>query len=95
MAKKRFQAVAVTYQSGPRAKDLRTVIVEDVRTSVVLLPTGSLDVVRAKLLCGSQCATEFWHDQLGTSGDTFIVSADQVVAQREIRVSTIAKHKHG
>jgi hypothetical protein len=85
---------AITYRTGTKARDLRTVIVDDVRKSVVLLPTGSLDVVTAKLLCGSQCATPFWHEQLGISGADFAVTANQVVARRPITVATIAKHNH-
>jgi hypothetical protein len=85
---------AITYQSGPHKRDLRTVIVEDVRSSVVLLPTGSLDVVMAKLLHGTACRHEFWDEQLGTSGDDFAVAAEQVVARRPITVAAIAKHQH-
>lgn len=85
---------AITYRSGSKARDLRTVIVRDVRSTVLLLPSGSLDVITAKLLCGSSCATDFWHQQLGTSGDDFIVHAAQVVARRPITVATIAKHTH-
>jgi hypothetical protein len=42
----------------------------------------------------AQCATPFWHEQLGTSGADFAVTADQVVATRPITVAAIAKHSH-
>jgi hypothetical protein len=38
-------ATAVTYRTSERARDLRTVIVDDDRTSAILLPAGSLEVV--------------------------------------------------
>ena len=89
--------VALTYQSGPKARDLRTVICEDVRTSVMLLPTGSLDVITAKLLHGTACRHVWWSEQLGTDpdDDTFIVPAAQVVAQREMNVAVKAHHRKG
>ena len=89
---------AITYQSGPRAKDLRTVIVEDIRTSVVLLPTGSLDVVQAKLLHGTACRHEFWAAELGTDPDSdeFAIPASALRQQREIGVAVKVKtHKGG
>lgn len=84
---------AITYRTGTRARDLRTVICSDVRESVVLLPTGSLDVVTAKLLEGTSSRHEFWAEQLGTdpSDHTFICPADQVVAKRPINIAVIVK----
>ena len=88
-------ATALTYQSGPRKNDLRTVVVEDVRRAVVLLPTGTFDVLSAKLLHGTSCAHSFWAEQLGTDPDSddFVVPADSVRAQREIQISVKARHK--
>jgi hypothetical protein len=90
-------AVAITYKSGPRAKDLRTVLVEDVRSSVVLLPTGSLDVVRAKLVCGTSSACGFWADELGLpDAHDFAIPASAVRQQREIAIAVKVKtHKGG
>ncbi len=85
-------AVAITYQSGPRRSDLRTVIVEDVRHSVVLLPQGSLAVVHAKLLHGTACRCQFWNEVLGTTGDDFVIPAAQVVAQRPMQIAVKARH---
>lgn len=62
--------------------DLRTVLVSDIRDSVVLLPAGRLDVVLGKLLHGSTCAHHFWDQELATEGDDFAVPASQVVARR-------------
>jgi hypothetical protein len=88
-------ATAITYQSGPKARDLRTVIVEDVRRSVVLLPTGRLDIVQAKLLHGTACRHEFWAEVLGTdpSSDDFVVEATQVRQVREMNIAVKARHK--
>ena len=90
-------ATAITYQSGPRRSDLRTVIVEDVRRSVVLLPTGSLDVLTAKLLHGTACRHPQWAEWLGTdpASDYFAVPAESVRAQRDITVAVKARHKKG
>jgi hypothetical protein len=90
-------AQAMTYQSGPRESDLRTVIVEDVRTSVVLLPTGSLDIVQAKLVCGTSSACGFWAAELGLpDAHAFAVPADKIRARRDIAVAAKVKaHKGG
>lgn len=86
-------ATAITYQSGPRKSDLRTVIVEDVRTTVVLLPTGRMDVMMAKQLHGTACRHAFWDEVLGTSGDDFVVEASQVKQVREMTIAVKARHK--
>lgn len=88
-------ATALTYRSGPKARDLRTVIVEDVRKSVVLLPAGRLDIVTAKLLHGTACRCTWWAEQLGTDPDSddFVVEASQIVAQREMQIAVRTKHK--
>lgn len=82
-------AAAITYQSGPRKSDLRTVLVGDVTRSTVLLPTGSLDVVQAKLLHGQACRHTFWATELGTDpeSDDFVVPAATV---RQIRTLNVA-----
>ena len=89
-------AVAITYESGPKARDLRTVLVEDVHQSTVLLPTGALDVTQAKLLHGTACRCSWWAEQLGTEpeSDDFIVSTAQIVAKREMAVAVKTHHKH-
>jgi hypothetical protein len=87
-------ATAITYSTTGRKRDLRTVLVEDVRRTVVLLPSGSLDVILAKLLHGTSCAHKFWDEALGTVGDDFVIPADQVVSQRELQVAVrVKKHK--
>lgn len=90
-----YMATAITYQSGPRKSDLRTVIVDDVRQTVVLLPAGRMDVVVAKLLHGSACRHEFWAEALGTDpgSDDFAVEAGQVVQTREMTIAVKARHK--
>jgi hypothetical protein len=87
--------VAITYQSGPRKSDLRTVICDDVRTSVVLLPEGRLDIVQAKLLCGTASRCDFWAEELGlTDPHDFAVPADKIRARREMQVGAVVKmHK--
>jgi hypothetical protein len=86
---------ALTYQSGPRRNDLRTVVLEDVTSSVMLLPTGSLDVVVGKLLHGTTCRHPQWAEWLGTdpASDTFMIPASAVRQQREIQVAVKAHHK--
>ena len=88
-------AQAITYRSGPGSRDLRTVIVEDVRQTTLLLPGGALDIVQAKLLHGTACRHEFWADALGTDPDSddFAVPAEAVVQQREIQIATKVRHK--
>jgi len=86
---------AITYRTSERARDLRTVVVEDVQSTVVLLPTGRLDIVMAKLLHGTACRHEFWAAELGTDSDSddFIIPAQQVVAQRPMQIAVKARHK--
>lgn len=88
-------ATALTYRTTERRKDLRTVIVEDVRNTVVLLPEGRLDVVTAKLLHGTACRCSWWAEVLGTdqASDDFAVAASQIVAQRKMQIATKARHK--
>ena len=87
-------ATALTYKSGPKARDLRTVIVEDVRKSVVLLPAGRLDIVTAKLRCGTASRCDFWAEELGLQdAHDFAVPADQIVAQREMQIAARTKRK--
>lgn len=75
-------ATAVTYHTGTSARALRTVLLSDVRESVVLLPVGSLDVLIGKMLHGATCAHALWDEALGTQGDDFVIPAAQVVARR-------------
>jgi hypothetical protein len=82
---------AVTYRTGESSGKLRTVIVEDART--VVLATGGLELLAAKLLHGTRCACSFWDEELGTSGDDFVIEASQVVAQRPMTVGVKAVHK--
>jgi hypothetical protein len=84
---------AITYQSGPRAKDLRTVIVEDARRSVVLLPTGRIEIVQAKLLHGTSCRHSWWAEVLGTdpASDDFVVETSQIRQQREMKIAARVK----
>jgi hypothetical protein len=88
---------AITYQSGPHKRDLRTVICSDVRESVVLLPSGRLDVMVGKLLEGTASRHVWWAEILGTDTDDheFICPTDQVVARREISVAAIVKSRKG
>jgi hypothetical protein len=82
-------AQMVTYQSGPRKSDLRSVLVDEVHRSTVLLPTGSLDVVQAKLLHGQACRHTFWATELGTDpeSDDFAVPAEVVRSIRTLNVA--------
>jgi hypothetical protein len=82
-------AVAITYRTSTSRSALRTVLVEDVRRTVVLLPTGRLDVVTAKLLQGTCSRHDWWAQVLGTdpASTDFVVGADQVVAERPIQIA--------
>jgi hypothetical protein len=84
---------ALTYRTGTSASALRTVLVDDVHETVVLLPAGRLDVVVGKLLHGTTCRHELWAEQLGTDPDdnTFAVPAEQVVQQRTMNVAVKTK----
>jgi hypothetical protein len=88
-------ATALTYRTSDRKGDLRTVVVKDVRQSVVLLPTGSFDVLTAKLLEGTSSRHSFWAEALGTNpGDhLFICPTSQVVTQRPITVATVVRRR--
>jgi hypothetical protein len=46
-------ATAITYRTGERASALRTVLLDDVHDTVVLMPAGRLDVVVGKQLRGT------------------------------------------
>jgi hypothetical protein len=84
---------AITYRTGERASDLRTVIVEDAHT-VVMVSGSGMDLLAGKLLHGTQCAHSFWDEQLGTEGDDFVVPASAVVAQRPIQIAAkVVRHK--
>jgi hypothetical protein len=88
-------ATTVTYQSGPRKSDKRTVLVENVARQVVLLPAGRLEILTAKLLHGQTCRHEFWMDAIGADADTFAVAADQVVRISQtgpVRVNRNCQH---
>jgi hypothetical protein len=87
-------AQAITYKTGTSRSALRTVIVDDVRESVVLLPAGRLDVVHAKLLHGTSCRHAWWAEVLGTDPDSddFIVPAEQIVQRREMNIAVKARH---
>jgi hypothetical protein len=90
-------ATALNYRTGTSRGALRTVVVEDVRQSVVLLPTGSLDVLMAKLLHGPTCAHErFWAPVLDLDHESseIAIPVEQVIAQRPIAIATrVIKHK--
>jgi hypothetical protein len=88
-------AVAITYQSGPRKSDLRTVICEDVHSTVVLLPQGSLDIVQATLVCGTTSRCDFWAEELGLpDAHDFAAPADKIVQTRPIQIAAIVRrHK--
>lgn len=83
---------AITYRTGEAATKLRTVLVEDAHT-VVLVAPERLELLAAKLLHGTRCAHDFWDEELGTSGDDFAVLISQVVAQRPLTVGARATHK--
>ena len=87
-------ATFVTYRTGESRSKLRTVIVGEARTQVVLLPTGRLEVLTAKLLCGTTCRTDWWNEVLGLTGTDFAIPAAQVVKTVERKVAVIAKHSH-
>jgi hypothetical protein len=90
-------ATAVTYRTGTSRSALRTVLVDDVRRSVVLLPAGRLDVLMAKLIHGTTCRKEsFWDEVLGQDhgDDAFVIPASQIVAKREMAIGArVIRHK--
>lgn len=77
-------ATAITYRTGTSAGKLRTVLVEDARRAVVLLPAGRLEIMTAKLLRGRTDRQDWWNEVLGTEGDDFAVEIGQVVQTREL-----------
>ena len=88
--------VALTYRTGESRSKLRTVIVVYARQSTVLLPTGRLSIIQAKLLHGTTCAHDWWAEILGTdpSSDDFAVPSSQVVQTREINIACrVTRHK--
>jgi hypothetical protein len=91
------EATAITYRTGESRSKLRTVLLSDVRDSVVLLPAGRMDVMVGKLLHGSgSCAHKFWAEVLGTDPDSdgFAVPAAQVVRRREVAIAVrVKRHK--
>ena len=87
-------ATFVTFRTGHLAGKLRTVVVDEARTQVVLLPTGRLPLVTGKQLCGTTCATDWWNQVLGLTGTDFAIPAEQVVQTVERKVAVIAKHQH-
>ena len=87
-------AIAVTYRTGTAMSKLRTVIVDDARTHVVLLPIGRLSVLTAKLLCGSTCAADWWNEVLGMTGADFAIPTAQIAQTREIKIAVRAPHQH-
>ena len=68
--------VAITYRTGYKLGALRTVIVDDADSSVVLLLQGRIAITTGKLLHGTACRCSWWAEVLGTSGDDFAVAAD-------------------
>ena len=60
---------------------------DDVRSSVIVLPTGRMDVMLAKLLLGSTCDHKVWDDKPGTEGDDLVMPAEPVMAQREMTIA--------
>jgi hypothetical protein len=88
-----MNATAITYSTDGKRSHLRTVIVSDVRSSTVLLPSAALDVVMAKHLHGSHCAHSFWDEVLGTQDDDFAVPAAQVVARRPMQISAKPRYR--
>jgi hypothetical protein len=89
-------ATTITYQSGPRKSDKRTVLVESVARKIVLLPAGRLEILTAKLLHGQTCRHNWWAEVLGTdpeSGD-FAVPAEHVTQIRELGPVKTRKNCH-
>jgi hypothetical protein len=88
-------ATAITYRTGDAASKLRTVVVRDARRSVVLLPSGRLEIIQANLLHGQACAHQFWAEQLGLDpeSDDFVVPAEQVVQMSAMNVKP-SRRKH-
>ena len=86
---------AITYRTCEKRSALRTVVVEDVCNTVVLLPTGSLDVVTATLLEGTTSRHSFWAEALATdpADHQFICPADQLVARRPIQIAVKVKSR--
>jgi hypothetical protein len=87
---------AITYKTGESARELRTVIVADAKRSVVLLPSGRLEILSARMLHGTACAHRFWAEQFGLDADdnTFAVPTEQVVQIRTMTNLKISKRKH-
>jgi hypothetical protein len=84
-------ATAITYRTGEQATALRTVILDDVRCSVVILPTRRIDVLLGKLLCGTSCACSFWNHVQDSDGSDFLIPSSSVVQRRDIQVAAVVK----
>jgi hypothetical protein len=82
-------ATAITYRTGDSASKLRTVIVDEVKRTVVLASSERLELVQAKLLHGTACRHFEWAEwlDLDPDDDSFAVAADQVHAIRHMPVA--------
>ena len=88
-------ATAITDSTTGRRSDLRTIVVEteSVQSTVVLLPAGRLDVVVAKMLCGTTSRCDFWTQELGLSDPhSFAVPQSSVVQIRQMKIATVVKN---
>jgi hypothetical protein len=77
-------ATAVTYRSGAKRGQLRTVLLASARHSVVLLPTGRLEILTGTPLHGETCRCQFWQDAIAADPGNFAVPAEAVVQVREV-----------
>lgn len=80
-----MEVMAVTYRTGTRARDMRTVLLTDARRSVVLLPgQARMEILQGQHEHGRACACRFWAEELGldVSDRTFAIPAEAVAQAR-------------
>jgi hypothetical protein len=89
-------ATMVTYSTDGKRSHLRSVVVEDLHRSVVLLPAGSLSILQGKHQHGTACACKVWAQELvlDVTDTTFAVPVEAIVQTRTITNVKISKRKH-
>jgi len=88
-------SVAITYRTSERRNDLRTVLVEDVHSTAVLLPTRSTRCGDSQVAARHDLPLFLAAEVLGTdpSSDDSAVPTAQVVAQHPIQIAVKARSK--
>jgi hypothetical protein len=83
-------AQAITYRTGQNASKLRTVIVDQAKT-IVLVASGGLEIMTGNALCGTSSRCEFWTEELGADYHDFAIPVSQVHDIRDIKIAVKVK----